>query len=94
MDAQYYGEVSVGNPGQTFKVVFDTGSSNLWVPSKECRLSIACYLHSTFDKTKSSSYKEDGSVRYNLIYLRTSESNMDQDQSRDTGDKTASTSVD
>jgi len=31
VNAQYYGEVSIGSPKKTFEVIYDTGSSNLRV---------------------------------------------------------------
>lgn len=63
MNAQFYGEITVGTPGQTIKVIFDTGSSNLWVPNKRPLFT----RHHIYSHEKSSTYKKNGTV-FKIVY--------------------------
>ncbi|KAG8132094.1 hypothetical protein E2320_009975 [Naja naja] len=70
LDSQYYGEISIGTPAQVFKVVFDTGSANLWVPSHQCLpLFSACVSHDRYDSSDSSTYKPNG-TEITLLYAQ------------------------
>ena len=68
-NAQYYGSVTIGNPPQSFEVIFDTGSSNLWVPKvgcTHCGNPIFGRKHK-YDHATSTSYKEDD-AEFNIMY--------------------------
>merc|ERR1711998_140746 len=57
-NAQYYGSIGIGSPPQEFKVIFDTGSSNLWIPSGSNWQPLN--FHSKYHSDKSSSYVKNG----------------------------------
>lgn len=64
-NAMYYGEIEVGTPGQKENVVYDTGSSNLWVPNT--RPWLATTWHNIYTNKKSSTYKANGTV-FKIMY--------------------------
>eukprot|EP01059_Diplonema_ambulator_P033956 TRINITY_DN738_c0_g1_i10.p1 TRINITY_DN738_c0_g1~~TRINITY_DN738_c0_g1_i10.p1 ORF type:complete len:395 (+),score=163.06 TRINITY_DN738_c0_g1_i10:43-1227(+) len=63
MNAQYYGPVSIGTPEQEFKVIYDTGSSNLWVPGENCT---GC-VHKKYNSSMSSTFVYNG-TEFSILY--------------------------
>uniref|UniRef100_A0A8D1T0H1 Peptidase A1 domain-containing protein n=1 Tax=Sus scrofa TaxID=9823 RepID=A0A8D1T0H1_PIG len=61
LDVIYVGNISIGTPPQQFSVVFDTGSSDTWVPSIYCQ-SMACVTHNTFDPFQSTTFRFPGFI--------------------------------
>ncbi|XP_010755393.1 gastricsin [Larimichthys crocea] len=58
-DTTYYGPITIGTPPQSFLVLFDTGSANLWVDSIYCNTQ-ACNAHTKFNPQQSSTYSANG----------------------------------
>uniref|UniRef100_F6YJP9 Pepsin A n=1 Tax=Equus caballus TaxID=9796 RepID=F6YJP9_HORSE len=87
--AEYFGTISIGTPPQEFTVIFDTGSSNLWVPSTYCS-SLACSDHNRFNPEDSSTYEATsesisitygtgsmtGVLRYNTVRVSIEDTNQ------------------
>ncbi|KAI9294528.1 acid protease [Neoconidiobolus thromboides FSU 785] len=65
----YYGEIGLGTPAQKFRVIFDTGSSDLWVASKNQLTSNvnSAILHNYYNSGSSNSFlnlKKPFSIQY------------------------------
>ncbi|KAI0279434.1 acid protease [Russula aff. rugulosa BPL654] len=61
----WYGAISIGTPPKVFTVDFDTGSSDLFVPSKNC--DSTCSGHTVYDPDASST-KQDRNKTFSLAY--------------------------
>nr|NP_001272481.1 pregnancy-associated glycoprotein-1 precursor [Capra hircus]AAF05740.1 pregnancy-associated glycoprotein-1 [Capra hircus] len=55
-DIFYVGNITIGTPPQEFQVIFDTGSSLLWVPSVSCKSS-TCSTRRRFRHLLSSTFR-------------------------------------
>ncbi|KAK6837711.1 hypothetical protein RU639_001295 [Aspergillus parasiticus] len=59
-NTQYFSTIRIGTPPQKFKVVLDTGSANLWVPSSKCK-TYSCKKHKKYKSALSDTYHNNGS---------------------------------
>jgi hypothetical protein len=64
-NSQYYGQITLGTPKQKFNVIFDTGSSDLWVAGSDCDSS--CGRHAEYNAAKSSTYVANGTA-FDIMY--------------------------
>lgn len=63
LDASYSSQVSIGTPAQTFQIILDTGSSDLWVEDSKC----AACEGDKYDETKSSTFKANN-ANFSISY--------------------------
>lgn len=57
---EFFVNISIGSPPKNFNVLLNTGSNVSWVPSQKSSSASACHSLSTYDSSKSSTYKAHG----------------------------------
>ena len=65
---QYIGNIKIGSEKQKMKIIFDTGSANIWLNSVDCR-DPNCILRNRFNQTNSDSFfdlKNDLSIMFKI----------------------------
>ncbi|KAL8940334.1 MAG: hypothetical protein Q9211_002328 [Gyalolechia sp. 1 TL-2023] len=67
-DSEYLCPVTIGTPGQTFNLDFDTGSADLWIWSTELPKSVDASGHTVFDPKKSSTFKKTAGATWKISY--------------------------
>jgi cathepsin D len=87
-NSQYVGRIQVGEPRygtspQYFNVIFDSGSSNLWINSDQCA-SHACLVHNRFHPSWSRSYRSLAKDRRTVMSVRFGTGSIDGFLARDT----------
>lgn len=63
-NVQYIGKVAFGNPRQYLAVVFDTGSSDTWIPSTDC---LSCGSHMQFEASSSTTFLDTQEKFYDAV---------------------------
>jgi cathepsin D len=58
-NSQYTGKIAIGEPTNTFDVIYDTGSANFWIDSSKCN-DPGCLNHKRYDSSNSPTYNRMG----------------------------------
>ncbi|CCW66040.1 unnamed protein product [Phytomonas sp. Hart1] len=61
---QFYGTISVGSSAKKFKVLFDTGSGNMWLPTEKTNMCGTKQCYSSRQSTTSTLYTNEYVAKY------------------------------